>query len=88
MREYIVVALRSQRVLWFTPSDEVFVERPFDADGLIRSTVFPGLWFDPASLLTEDKARARKASRRGLRSPEYTAFVAELARRHAGRSEP
>lgn len=83
VQEYIVVALRSQRVWWFTLQDEVFVERPFDADGLIRSIAFPGLWFDPVSLLTENKARARKASRRGLKSPEYAAFVAELARRKA-----
>ena len=83
VREYIVVALRSQKVFWFVLEDESFVERPFGPDGLIRSTVFPGLWFDPVSLLSEDKARARRAIRKGLASPEHAAFVAELERRRA-----
>lgn len=79
VREYLVVALRQQRVFWFELRDGRFHELPPDVDGLYRSRVFPGLWLDPAALLRLDSARLREVLNDGLASPLHAAFVAQLA---------
>jgi Uma2 family endonuclease len=79
VREYIVVALRQQRVFWFVLQGEQFREQSPGVDGLYRSEVFPGLWLDPAALLSQNKQRLREVLAAGLASPEHAAFVARLA---------
>jgi hypothetical protein len=49
--------------------------------GWYRSTVFPGLWLDPAALLTGDTRQLRAVVDMGCATPEYSAFLALLARR-------
>jgi Uma2 family endonuclease len=44
VKEYVVVALRQQRVYWFVNRDEAFVDLTPGPDGVYRSEVFPGLW--------------------------------------------
>jgi len=79
VREYVVVALRQQRVFWFVRRDNRFVEMPPGADGILRSEVFPGLWLDSAALLRLDRGRVLEVLRQGLATPEHAAFVARLA---------
>jgi len=79
VREYVVVALRQQRVYWFVRRDGRFVEVQPGDDGILRSEVFPGLWLDPAALLRLDRRRVLEVLRQGLATPEHTAFVARLA---------
>ena len=62
-------------------------ELPVDADGVYRSRVFPGLWIDPAAALAGDTRRLLRVLRKGLKSPEHTAFVKKLAAK-AARSKP
>jgi hypothetical protein len=81
VREYVVVALRMSCVFWFVRRRGKFKELAPGADGIFRSTVFPGLWLDPAALLRHDRKRLLAVLRRGLASPEHTAFVAKLAHR-------
>lgn len=81
VREYIVVALRQQRVHWFVKRDEVLTEVPGDSAGVYRSEVFPGLWLDGGALLRGDMARVRAMLAAGLATPEHTAFVARLQAR-------
>jgi Uma2 family endonuclease len=78
VKEYIVVALRQQRVFWFINRDDSFVELAPGADGIYRSEVFPGLWLDPAALLAGNMLRVRQVLDAGLASPEHAAFVARL----------
>jgi Uma2 family endonuclease len=79
VREYIVVALRQNRVFWFILRNGRFEDLPLGADGIYRSEVFPGLWLDPAALLRLDGPRLREVLQQGLASPEHAAFVARLA---------
>jgi Uma2 family endonuclease len=79
VQEYVVVALRQQRVFWFVRRENHFVELQPDADGILRSEVFPGLWLDPAALLRVDRRRVLEVLRQGLATPEHAAFVARLA---------
>ena len=48
------------------------------ADGILRSTVFPGLWLDPTALVRGEKATVKTILQHGLNSPEHSDFVARL----------
>jgi Uma2 family endonuclease len=78
VREYVVVVLREARVWWFVLRDGRFEELPPDADGILRSEVFAGLWLDPAALLRRDLSRVLEVLRQGLATPEHAALVARL----------
>lgn len=80
VREYVVVALRQQRVFWFLRRRGKFKELAPRADGVYRSDVFPGLWLDPQALLRRDGKRLLAVLKQGLASPEHAAFVTRLAR--------
>jgi hypothetical protein len=78
VREYLVVALREEKVYWFVRRRDRFEEMATGRDGVLRSEVFPGLWLDPEALLRKDKKRLLAVLRQGLASPEHAAFVARL----------
>jgi Uma2 family endonuclease len=81
VREYVVVALRTEKVFWFIRRRGRFKELALGAGGIYRSETFPGLWLDPAALLQRDRKRLLAVLRQGLASPEHAAFVARLAER-------
>jgi len=81
VREYVVLALRMQKVFWFVRQRGKYVEMPLPKDGVYCSRVFPGLWLDAAAMLSNRRADVLAALRRGLASTEHGAFVAKLARR-------
>jgi hypothetical protein len=49
-----------------------------DADGIIRSQVFPGLWLEIKALLNNQMARVLEVLQLGLNSPEHGRFVEQL----------
>jgi Uma2 family endonuclease len=81
VREYVVLALRTQQVFWFVRQRGKYKEVPLPADGVFRSRVFPGLWLDAEAILRTDRRRVLVALREGLASPEHAAFVAKLEKR-------
>jgi len=81
--EYVVVALRSDRVFWFIRRRGRFKELPPGPDGFYRSETFPGLWLDPAALLRRDGRKVLTVLRQGLSSAEHAAFVARLAKKRS-----
>ena len=75
--EYLMLDLPGRRVRWFARGDDgAYAELPPNADGLLKSRVFPGLWLDPAALLAGDRAGLKAALAAGLASPGHAAFVA------------
>ncbi len=79
VKEYISVLLEFERIIWRQLIDGSYEEITPDADGLLRSRTFPGLWLDPAAAL--DPAQSlRTALEQGLRSPEHAAFVHYLSK--------
>jgi Uma2 family endonuclease len=78
VREYVVLALRTQQVFWFVRQRGKYKEVPLPADGIFRSRVFPGLWLDAEAMLSGDRRRVLAALRQGLATPEHAAFVAKL----------
>jgi Uma2 family endonuclease len=83
VREYMVVALRSQKVYWFIRRRGKFKELTTSEGGVFRSLVFPGLWLDASAFLSHDRKRLLSVLRQGLASPEHAAFVARLASRRS-----
>lgn len=79
VREYIVWRVLDQELDWFRlQAGEYVLARP-DADGVYRSTVFPGLWLDPQAILSGHMSKVLEVLAAGLASPEHQAFVASAA---------
>ena len=78
VREYIVWRVLEQAIDWFVLRAGQYEPLPVDANGLLRSEVFPGLWLDPAALLRGELATVLAIVQQGLASPEHTTFVARL----------
>ncbi|MFI5461084.1 MAG: Uma2 family endonuclease [Isosphaerales bacterium] len=80
VREYIVWRVLDRQVDWFVNREGRFEPMRPAADGILRSTVFPGLWLDPAALVHGEKATVKAILQQGLNSPEHADFVARLER--------
>jgi Uma2 family endonuclease len=81
VREYLVWCVKEQQFRWLDlPAAK---ELQADADGVIRSRVFPGLWIDGPALLAYDHAKALQTLVAGLATPEHTAFVKQLPSRRS-----
>jgi len=79
VREYVVVVLRQQRVLWFVNHGAGLEEVEVGPDQIHHSESFPGLWLDPAALLRLDSKALRAALEQGLATAEHREFVERLA---------
>ncbi len=78
--EYVVAVGDPNDLFWHVRREGRLVRVPPGADGLYRSESFPGLWLDPASLLSRDLNGLFFTLDRGLASPEHAEFVARLGR--------
>jgi Uma2 family endonuclease len=78
VNEYVVLALRTQRVFWFIRQRGKYKEIPLPADGIFRSRTFPGLWLDAEPILRCQRQGVLAALKRGLATAEHAAFVAKL----------
>jgi Uma2 family endonuclease len=78
--EYIVCDLAANRVHWFALRGEYYVHRDPDADGILRSDVFPGLWLDPSALLSGDSRRVLEVLQSGLATPDHQTFAMKLGK--------
>jgi Uma2 family endonuclease len=78
VREYIVWRVLEQAIDWFVLRAGQYERLPVDADGLLQSEVFPGLWLDPAALVRGDLATVLTIVQQGLVSPEHATFVTRL----------
>jgi Uma2 family endonuclease len=77
--EYVVRALDPHEIYWFRLDQGTLVQQPIGDGGLYRSTVFPGLWLDPAAPLNGDTRRLRAIVDLGCATTDHAAFVARLA---------
>jgi Uma2 family endonuclease len=80
VQEYLVWQMFENRLDWFVLEDEVYVNLAPDADGIIRSRQFPGLWLALDGLLAGDMVSVLAVLQQGLNSPEHQEFVQQLAR--------
>ena len=83
VQEYLVILPEEQEVRWHRLVGDAYELLPADADGVLRSVVFPGLWLNVPAALADDAAQLIATLNQGLASPEHAAFVAQLAARRA-----
>ncbi|MBD0347187.1 MAG: Uma2 family endonuclease [Coleofasciculus sp. Co-bin14] len=79
VKEYIVWQVLDQKISWFYLDKGEYLDLPVDADGIIRSRVFPGLWLAVTKLLAGNMQRVLAVLQEGVQSPEHAAFVEKLA---------
>ncbi len=80
VKECLVVALRQSKVFWFVNQGGRFAEQEPDADGRFCSTVFPGLWLDPNSLLELNSRKVLATLKEGLATKDHAEFAEALAK--------
>ena len=78
VREYLVWLTRENRLEWWALRDNEYVSLPSDANGVVRSEVFLGLWLDVPALLRGDVAAVLGKLKEGLESAEAATFKARL----------
>lgn len=81
VREYLVWRVLDRTIDWFVLRAEEYVRMEPDAEGVLRSEVFPGLWLHTAALLRGDMASVFATLQQGLASSEHAAFAAGLQAR-------
>jgi Uma2 family endonuclease len=77
--EYIVWQVFDRKVDWVCLQEGDYVSLPVDADGTIRSRVFPGLWLAVEDLLAGNMVRVLAVLQAGLAAAEHGAFVQQLS---------
>jgi hypothetical protein len=78
VQEYIVWRVEDEAVDWFVLRAGKFARLKVSADGIYRSTVFPGLWLDAKALIARDLAGVLRVVQQGIASPEHARFVTKL----------
>jgi Uma2 family endonuclease len=78
VREYLVWRVLDRQFDWFVLRSGQFQPLPPDAEGIVRSEVFPGLWLDVAALLRGDMPRVLAVAQQGVASHAHTAFLRKL----------
>ena len=77
--EYVIWRIRDRQIDWFVLRDGDFLPLEPDAQGVLRSRVFPGLDLDAPAMLDDDIAKVLETLRRGMAGDEHRAFVERLA---------
>jgi len=78
IQEYIVWQVFEQKVDWFSWQAGEYLPLPIDADGVIRSRMFPGLWLAVEALLAGNTAQVLAVLQTGLATADHAAFVEQL----------
>jgi len=79
VQEYFIWRTEDAAIDWFSLVEGDFVPLPVQSDGTIRSGIFPGLWLNPASLISADLAAIFALLDRSTATPEHADFVTRLS---------
>jgi Uma2 family endonuclease len=77
VKEYLVWRTVGRRIDWFELRDGEYTAKQPDA-GLLKSSVFPGLWLDADAVMRHDLAAVFKAIEAGCSTPEHADFAARV----------
>jgi Uma2 family endonuclease len=78
VQEYLVWQVYDRRIGWFSLQEGDYVPLATDADRVIRSRVFPGLWLAMDDLLAGNMTQVLATLQTGLSSAEHQAFMQRL----------
>jgi Uma2 family endonuclease len=82
VQEYLVWRVYDRDLDWFRLVEGDYVKLQPDAEGVIRSDFFPGLWLAKNSLLTGELGRVLAVLQQGIATPEHVTFVNQLSTSH------
>lgn len=78
VKEYLVWQVMNRRIDWFSLQEEEYISLLPDAEGIICSRVFPGLWLAVSALIDGDMPSAIATLQAGLNSDAHQEFVQQL----------
>jgi Uma2 family endonuclease len=80
IQEYLVWQVFDQKLDWFNLQDDEYVTLTANAEGIVCSQVFPGLWLSVSALLEGNMQQVLTILQQGLNSAEHQAFRQNLAK--------
>ena len=78
VQEYIFLQIYENRLDWFRLQEGRYVSFEPDAEDVIRSQIFPGLWLSVAALQEGNLAEVLAVLQQGLQTAEHQTFVQRL----------
>ncbi|OCR01848.1 hypothetical protein BCD67_04965 [Oscillatoriales cyanobacterium USR001] len=78
VKEYLVWQVINRRIDWFYLQDGEYISLISDAEDVIRSQVFPGLWLSVSALLAGDMPQVIATLQAGFSSTLHQQFVQHL----------
>ena len=86
-KEYLVWRVLDKEIDWFVSQEGTYSKLLPDTQGVIASTVFPGLRLAVNAMLAGDLATVLAELQKGIASDEHQAFVAALAARRQSKAK-
>ncbi|MFM6072731.1 MAG: Uma2 family endonuclease, partial [Dolichospermum sp.] len=79
VQEYLIWRVYDYQFDWFRLQQGEYIQLQPNADNIICSQVFPGLWLDKTALLGGDLGTVLAVLQQGLASPEHENFISRLS---------
>ncbi|MCL1464961.1 Uma2 family endonuclease [Argonema galeatum] len=79
VQEYLVWKVNDKQLNWFRLREGEYLQLEADANGVIRSEIFPGLWLAVSALINGDLAQVLAVVQQGLATEEHGNFVNRLS---------
>ncbi|MDB9465919.1 Uma2 family endonuclease [Dolichospermum circinale CS-534/05] len=79
VQEYLIWRVYDHQFDWFRLQQGEYIQLQPNADSIICSQVFPGLWLDKIALLGGDLGKVLTVVQQGLASPEHEDFISRLS---------
>ncbi len=77
VQEYLIWRVYDHQFDWFRLQQGEYIQLKPNADNIICSQVFPGLWLDKTALLGGDLVKVLTVVQQGLASPEHENFISK-----------
>ena len=79
VQEYVVLSVYDQGVHWFVRHDGAFRRIAANEEGVFKSELLSGFWFDAEAFWREDWAQVLGTLQAGMNSAEYATFKQSLS---------
>ena len=79
VQEYLIWRVYDHQFDWFRLQQGEYIQLQPNADNIICSQIFPGLWLDKIALLGGDLGTVLAVLQQGLASPEHENFISRLS---------
>ena len=78
VQEYLVWLVQDREFRWYQLNNERYTLQAPNAEGVLTSTLFPGLWLNEAALLSGDLAAVLETLKKGIATSGHDTFVQQL----------